>query len=428
MQLLQTQRAAYLRPIAMAPNLEPLFSERAKLLKASDVRELLKYTQDPTVISFGGGLPNPEAFPVEDLKVVFEELLHEDNTPALQYGPTPGDPSLKQALATLLASRGIAADADDMIITHGAQQALELFGRVFLNPGDIAMVTQPTYLGIFTAISVYEPTYHGVATDQEGIIPDVLEEDLRALAMDGLRPKFLYIVPTFHNPTGVTMSLRRRRAVVNLAAEYQIPIIEDDPYYDVRFEGEAVPPIASLDKEGWVIYLGSFSKVLAPGFRIGYAHGPADLIAKMSLAKQGADLFTNGWGQRVAERYLSLGLMKRHLPKIRKLYRHKRDVMLKALDETWPDNTEWTRPQGGLFLWTTVDPAVDTKALLPRAAQKGVIYVAGHGFYAGNPEVNHMRLNFSFPSDENIRKGIGILGEVLREETGAPHLLAPIAK
>ncbi len=412
----------------MAPNLEPLFSERTRLLKASDVRELLKYSQDPTVISFGGGLPNPEAFPLEDLKLVFEELLHEDNTPALQYGPTPGDPLLKKALATMLASRGIAANADNMIITHGAQQALELFGRVFLDPGDIAMVTQPTYLGIFTAISVYEPEYHGVATDKEGIIPDVLEEDLHALAMDGLRPKFLYVVPTFHNPTGITMSLRRRRAVVDLAAEYEIPIIEDDPYYDVRFEGESIPPIASLDKEGWVIYLGSFSKVLAPGFRIGYAHGPADLIAKMSLAKQGADLFTNGWGQRVAERYLSLGLMKRHLPKIRKLYRHKRDIMLEALDETWPDRTEWTRPQGGLFLWTTVDPAIDTKALLPRAAQKGVIYVAGHGFYAGNPEVNHMRLNFSFPSDENIRKGITILGEVLREEKGAPQLLAPVAK
>ncbi len=412
----------------MAPNLEPLFSERAKLLKASDVRELLKYSQDPTVISFGGGLPNPEAFPIEDLKVVFEELLHEDNTPALQYGPTPGDPLLKRALATMLASRGIAANADNIIITHGAQQALELFGRVFLDPGDIAMVAQPTYLGIFTAISVYQPQYHGVSTDDEGIIPDVLEDNLRALAVDGLKPKFLYVVPTFHNPTGITMSLRRRRALVDLAAQYEIPVIEDDPYYDVRFEGEAIPPIASLDKEGWVIYLGSFSKVLAPGFRIGYAHGPADLIAKMSLAKQGADLFTNGWGQRVAERYLSLGLMKRHLPKIRKLYRHKRDVMLEALEETWPDNAEWTRPKGGLFLWTTVDPAIDTKQLLPRAAQKGVIYVAGHGFYAGNPEVNHMRLNFSFPSDENIRKGIGILGEVLREEKGAPQLLAPIAK
>ncbi len=412
----------------MAPNLESLFSERAKLLKASDVRELLKYSQDPTVISFGGGLPSPEAFPVEDLKIVFEELLHEDNTPALQYGPTPGDPLLKKALATHLASRGIAAHADNIVVTHGAQQALELFGRVFLNPGDIAMVTQPTYLGIFTAISVYEPAYHGVPTDNEGIIPDILEENLRALAMDGLRPKFLYVVPTFHNPTGITTSLRRRRALVNLSAEYEIPIIEDDPYYDVRFEGEAIPPIASLDKEGWVIYLGSFSKVLAPGFRIGYAHGPAELISKMALAKQGADLFTNGWGQRVAERYLSLGLMKRHLPKIRRLYRHKRDVMLETLEETWPDNAEWTRPKGGLFLWTTVDPTIDTRALLPRAAQKGVIYVAGHGFYAGQPEVNHMRLNFSFPSDENIRKGIGVLGEVLKEEKGAPQLLAPIAK
>lgn len=428
MRFIERSGTSYDRTIGMAPNLEPLFSERAKLLKASDVRELLKYTQDPTIISFGGGLPSPEAFPIEDLKLIFEELLGEDNTPALQYGPTPGDPLLKKALATMLASRGIAAHADQIIVTHGAQQALELFGRVFLNPGDIAMVTQPTYLGIFTAISVYEPNYHGVPTDKEGILPDVLEEELRALAMDRIRPKFLYVVPTFHNPTGVTTSLRRRRALVDLAAEYEVPIIEDDPYYDVRFEGETVPPIAALDKEGWVIYLGSFSKVLAPGFRVGYAHGPADLIAKMGLAKQGVDLFTNGFGQRVAERYLSLGMMKKHLPKIRKLYRHKRDVMLETLKETWPDNAEWTRPEGGLFLWTTVDPKIDTKDLLPRAAQKGVVYVAGHGFYAGNPEVNHMRLNFSYPDDGSIRKGIGILGEVLREEKGAPQLLAPLAK
>ncbi len=274
----------------MAPNLEPLFSERTKLLKASDVRELLKYSQDPTVISFGGGLPNPEAFPLEDLKLVFEELLLEDNTPSLQYGPTNGDPLLRKALATMMAGRGIPAQADQIIVTHGAQQALELFGRVFLDPGDIAMVTQPTYLGIFTAISVYQPEYHGVPTDEEGILTDVLEEELRALAMDELRPKFLYVVPTFHNPTGVTMSLRRRRALVDLAAEYEVPIIEDDPYYDLRFDGESIPPIASLDKEGWVVYLGSFSKVLAPAFRVGYAHGPADLISKMSLAKQGVEV------------------------------------------------------------------------------------------------------------------------------------------
>jgi 2-aminoadipate transaminase len=412
----------------MAPNLEALFSERAKLLKASDVRELLKYTQDPSIISFGGGLPSPDAFPLEDLKLIFEELLHEDNTPSLQYGPTPGDPLLKNALAVMLAGRGIPARTEQIIVTHGAQQALELFGRVFLDPGDIAMVTQPTYLGIFTALSVYEPAYHGVPTDEEGILPDVLEENLQALSMDHIRPKFLYVVPTFHNPTGVTMSLRRRRALVDLAVEYEVPIIEDDPYYDVRFEGEPVPPIASLDKEGWVIYLGSFSKVLAPGFRVGFAHGPPELVNKMALAKQGVDLFTNGFGQRVAERYLSLGLMKKHVPKIRKLYRHKRDVMLATLEETWPDSAEWTRPKGGLFLWTTVDPAIDTKDLLPRAARKGVIYVAGHGFYAGTPEVNHMRLNFSYPGDENIRKGIGILGEVLREERRAPPLLAPIAK
>jgi 2-aminoadipate transaminase len=410
----------------MAPNLEPLFSERAKLLKGSDVRELLKYAQDPTVISFGGGLPSPEAFPVEDLKIIFEELLQEDGTPALQYGPTIGDPGLRKALATMLASRGIHDAGEQIIVTHGAQQSLELMGRVLLDPGDFVAVTQPTYLGIFTALSVYQPTYHGVPTDEEGILTDVLEEDLQALSMDGLRPKFIYVVSTFLNPTGVTMSARRRRQLVDLAASYEVPIIEDDPYYDLRFEGDPIPPIAAMDKEGWVVYLGTFSKVLAPGFRVGFAHGPAELINKMSLAKQGVDLFTNGFGQRVAERYLSLGFLERHLPKVRKLYRHKRDVMLKAMKDSFPETAMWTRPQGGLFLWATVDPAIDTKALLPKAAERGVIYVPGHGFFAGKPQVNHMRLNFSFPSDSNIKKGIPILGSVLAEQTDGRKLEAPL--
>lgn len=399
----------------MTPDLGDAFSARAKLLKASDVRELLKYAQDPTVISFGGGLPSPEAFPVDQLQVVFEELLHEDGTPALQYGPTSGDPLLIKALAGMLRGRGIDADPKHILVTHGAQQGLELLGRVLLDPGDFVAVTQPTYLGIFTALAIYEPTYHGVQTDDEGILVDVLEEDFRALAMDGLKPKFIYVVSTFLNPTGVTMSARRRQQLVDLAAAYEVPIVEDDPYYDLRFEGHSVPPMAAMDKEGWVVYLGSFSKVLAPGFRVGFVHGPPELVNKMSLAKQGVDLFTNGFGQRVAERYISLGLLEKHLPKIRKLYRHKRDVMLKALDGSFPDNTTWTRPQGGLFLWVTTDPRMDTKELLPAAAKKGVIYVPGHGFFAGTPKVNHMRLNFSFPSDALIRKGIPILGSVLKE-------------
>lgn len=410
----------------MTPDLEDAFSERSRLLKASDVRELLKYSQNPSVISFGGGLPNPEAFPVEDLKIVFEELLHEGGTPALQYGPTGGDPLLKEALAHLMESRGIDASAERILVTHGAQQALELMGRVLLDPGDFVAVTEPTYLGIFTAMAIYEPTYHGVPADEEGMLTDVLEEDLKSLSKDGLRPKFVYVVSTFLNPTGVTMSARRRRHLVDLAATYEVPIIEDDPYYDLRFEGESVPPIASLDKEGWVVYLGSFSKILAPGFRVGYAHGPTGLINKMSLAKQGVDLFTNGFGQRVAERYLSLGMRERHLPKIRKLYKHKRDVMLKAMTQSFPETATWTRPQGGMFLWATLDDEIDTKDLLPKAAARGVIYVPGHGFYAGPPEVNHMRLNYSFSSDAQIRKGIPILGAVLAERTGGRKIEVPL--
>jgi len=412
----------------MAPALEPFFSERVKLLRKSDVRELLKYAHDPSVISFGGGLPSPEAFPVQELRRIFEELLREEGTPALQYGPTAGDPLLQRALAERLASRGIPAEPQRILVTHGAQQGLELFARVVLDPGDLVLVTEPTYLGIFTAMAVYEPTYHGVPTDEEGILTDVLEETLQALAADGMRPKCLYVVPTFHNPTGVTMSERRRRALVDLAATYELPIIEDDPYYDLRFEGDPVPPIASLDREGWVVYLGSFSKILAPGFRVGFVHGAEALIQRMSLAKQGVDLFTNGFGQRVAERYLSLGLLEEHLPRIRSLYRWRRDVMLRAMEEHFPEGVAWTRPQGGMFLWVTVPEPVDTKALLPKAAAKGVIYVPGHGFFAGRPERNHMRLNYSFSSELDIKRGIDILASVLQEEIERPESPTPPAR
>jgi 2-aminoadipate transaminase len=392
---------------------ETLLAERARWLKASDVRELLKYTQDPEIISFAGGLPSPEAFPRDELRVIFKELLREDRLPALQYGPTPGDPALRRELTSLMAHRAIDASPDRTVVTHGAQQALEFLGRVLLDPGDVVIVTRPTYLGIFTALATYRPTYHGVPLDEEGILTDALEEDLKALAMDGIRPKFIYVVPTFHNPTGTSTSARRRRRLADLAATYGIPVIEDDPYYDLRFEGDDVAPIASMDREGWVVYLGSFSKILAPGFRIGWAHGPSALIQKMALAKQGADLFTNGFGQRVAERYLAHGMLERHLPRIRALYRRKRDVMLAHMRETFPDGVSWTRPGGGMFLWVTIPRGFDTRAILPAAAAQRVVYVPGHGFFAESPESNHMRLNYSFPSEADIEKGIGILGSLL---------------
>jgi len=408
--------------------MESLFTERTKWMKASDVRELLKYAQDPRVISFGGGLPSPDAFPLEDLKVIFEELLHEEGAPAFQYGPTQGDPRLREALAARLKGRGIRADPARIIVTHGAQQSLELLGRILLETGDIAIVTQPTYLGIFTALATYRPTYHGVPMDEEGILTDVLEEDLNALTMDGIRPKFIYVVPTFHNPTGITMSGRRRRRLAELAAGYKVPVVEDDPYSDLRFEGEPEAPVASSDREGWVIHLGSFSKILVPGFRVGWAAGPLEVINKMALAKQGVDLFTNAFGQRVAERYLGLGMLDRHLPRVRALYRRKRDVMLEAMEENFPEGVEWTQPKGGIFLWITAPRGMDTKALLPKAAERGVIYVPGHGFFAGRPRVNHMRLNFSFPSEEDIRTGIATLGAVLEKEGVGRKAPVPMPK
>src|SRR3990172_9152720 len=226
----------------MTPGVEALFAERARWLKASDVRELLKYTQDPSIISFAGGLPSPDAFPRDELRVIVEELLQEDRLPALQYGPTPGDPALRRELTSLMARRGIDASADRTVVTHGAQQALEFLGRVLLDPGDIVIATRPTYLGLFTALATYRPTYHDVPLDEDGILTDVLEDDLRALALDGIRPKFIYVVPTFHTPDRKSVSARRRRRLADLAATYEVPVIEDDPYHDLRFERDPVPP------------------------------------------------------------------------------------------------------------------------------------------------------------------------------------------
>ena len=402
----------------MPATVESLFAERTKWMRASDVREILKYAEMPGIISLGGGLPSPDSFPLEDLAVIFEELLKEKNAGAFQYGPTPGDARLRAALVERLKTRGVAVETEGVIVTHGAQQAIELLGRVLLDPGDTVVTTEPTYLGIFTALATYRPSYHGIRMDDEGLLTDVLEDDLRSLDRKGVRPKFLYVVPTFHNPAGVTMSARRRRRLADLAAEYRVLVVEDDPYYDLRFEGEDLPPVAALDKEDWVISVGSFSKILAPGFRVGWAAGHPDVIGKMSLAKQGVDLFTNSFGQRVAERYLRLGMLDRHLPQVRAMYRRKRDLMLAAMEEHFPEGVSWTRPQGGMFLWVTLPSGVDTRPLLPRAAERGVVFVPGHGFFPGPPEANHMRLNYSYPSEADIPRAIEALGGVLTEATG----------
>lgn len=395
-----------------------LYSHRAKALKASEIRELLKLTEKPDVISFAGGLPNPETFPVEEVGEATKRVLRDHARSALQYSTTEGVATLRDAVSEHLARDGMRAPADQVTITNGSQQGLDLLGRVFLDSGDTLLVSNPTYLGALQALNVFGARYAAADSDDDGIIPDSVEEQLVDLAKRGVRPKFLYLVPTFANPTGTTISLPRRRRLLELAHEHNLVIVEDDPYGQLRFDGEAVPSIHSLDKTGErVIYLGTFSKILVPGFRLAWMVAPPDITRKIVISKQSVDLCTNAFTQFIAADLLAGGLVDRHLPAIISLYRRKRDVMLKAMDQHFPkEDVNWTKSQGGLFTWAELPEHVDTAKMLPAAVERHVAYVPGKSFFP-DPKVGHntMRLNFSHPADDKIRIGVERLGEVMRK-------------
>ncbi len=396
----------------MSPlNWEKFFSERAKGIKSSVIRELLKLTQQPDVISFAGGLPAPELFPIEAIKKASIELLEKDGQRMLQYGPTEGYPPLKEEISKYMAKMGVQCSPEEILPTSGSQQALDLIGKIFINDGDLVFVSKPTYLGALQAYNVYGPKYVGSDMDDDGLIPEEVEKVLKEK-----RPKFMYVISTFHNPAGVTMPLERRKKLVELAEKYDTFIIEDDPYSRLRFEGEDLPPLAAFSRER-VIYLGTFSKVLAPGFRLGWIVAPKEVILKLVQAKQGADLHTSTYVQFLAAHLCKQDLIETHLGKIREVYRHRRDLMLDAMEKYFPkEGFHWTRPQGGLFLWVIMPKKIDCTKLLEKAVERKVAFVPGNAFYP-NPEEgkNTMRLNFSNMKEGLIVEGIKRLGELLRE-------------
>jgi len=395
---------------------EELFSKRMQAMKASEIRELLKLVSSEDIISFAGGLPNPKTFPAEDLIDVSQTVLRQNHSKALQYGTTEGVGELREMICNRLKRTiGLDITADNILITSGSQQGLDLLGKVFIDPGDAIVVEAPTYLGAVGAFKSYEPNFIAVELDDEGMKVDVLEEQLQYLKKRFVIPKFVYVVPTFQNPAGVTMTDSRRNKLVDLSHEYDFIIIEDSPYEDLRYAGEPIKPLIAKAPDR-TLCLGTFSKIFAPGFRIAWTVGPTELIRKIVIAKQSADLCTAPFSQYVLAEYMKRDLLDPHIEEIKKLYSRKRDIMLNALDEDMPEEIHWTRPEGGLFLWVRAPAHVDTKEMFLHAVEAKVAYVTGTAFYGDGRGTNEMRLNFSFETDDRIGIGVERLANVLRDE------------
>ncbi len=395
---------------------DAFLAARTRGMERSLIRELLKLSREAgRVISFAGGFPDPATFPIAELREVTQEILATGAALALQYGPTEGDPQLRDGLIAWMAKDSITVARENVLITTGSQQALDLVAKVFLDPGDAVVLELPSYLGGLQAFRAYGAELIGVPQDDEGIMPDRLAGVLTDLRRQGRRPKFLYAVPDFQNPSGVTWTLPRRQRLLELAREFNTLVVEDNPYRELRYTGTAPPPIYALDQEGRTVYLSTFSKTLAPGLRIGWIAGPESLIARCVTAKQAMDLCGPAFTQAIAAALLRRGDLLRRLPEVVALYRRKREAMLEALKREMPPHVTWTRPEGGLFLWVRLPEGMDAGALLPAAVQEeAVMYVPGQSFHADGGGRNTMRLNFSYPSEQEIRDGIARLARLIR--------------
>ncbi|RLF47502.1 MAG: aminotransferase [Thermoplasmata archaeon] len=400
----------------MAVDAENFYSERAKKMRASEIRELLKLTQEKDIISFAGGLPNPLTFPVEELKEITRKVLEEHGSMALQYGTTEGYIKFREAIAARMKRWGVNCTAENVIITGGSQEALDLISKVFLDPGDYVIVGAPSYLGGLNAFRAFEANMITVPLDENGMRMDLLEEKLKEARKKGLRVKFIYTIPTFQNPAGVTLNEERRRCMIDLAEEYDVLVVEDNPYGELRYEGDDVNAVKAYDNDGRVIYLGTFSKILAPGLRMAFMIADDPLYRKIIIAKQSEDLCTATFNQYVAYEFMKNGLLDKHIQSIIKMYSVKRRIMLDSLDEYFPKDAWWSRPKGGMFCWAVLPEKVNTVKIFPKALKKKVAYIVGSAFFANGGGENTMRLNFTHPTDELIVEGVKRLSEVIKEE------------
>jgi 2-aminoadipate transaminase len=392
------------------------FSDRAEEMKSSAIRNILKITERPDVISFAGGLPAPELFPIEALKKACEKVLDNFGPKALQYSLTRGVLPLRQILAERLSREGMILSEENVSITGGSQQALDLAGKVFLNEGDVVLCENPTYLGAIQAFNAYRPQWVTADMDEDGIVVEQVEEKIKKH-----HPRFIYVVANFQNPSGITLSLERRKHLIRLAQKYGVPIIDDNPYGDLRYVGENLPSLKSLGGD-LVIELGTCSKIVSPGLRVAWIVACPEVLVKFERMKEGTDLHTNTFAQYVLYQYIEDGNLDRHIEKIKATYSARRDVMIDALRQDFPEGVRWYEPQGGLFLWIELPRGISASKLLDEAVSRKVAYVPGKPFYPHEDKDNTLRLNFSNAGPDLTREGIKRLGGVFRESLETPDL------
>lgn len=387
------------------------FSDRANGLKASEIRELLKLAEMPEIISFAGGLPAPELFPIKEMAEVLQEVMEKDGRAALQYGPTEGIKALREVIVSQRMPKvGLNnLSPDEIAITTGSQQGLDFSAKIFLNKDDVVICESPSYLGAVNAFKAYEPKFVEVPCDEQGMLMDKLEEALIA----NPDAKFIYIIPDFQNPTGRTLPIERRKIIAELASKYKIPVVEDGPYSELIFEGTVYPSIKSFDKEGWVIYLGTYSKTFSPGIRIGWIYANPEILNKYIIIKQGADLQCSSLDQRAVALFMKKNSLDEHIEKIIKVYRGRRDLMLESMAKYFPAGVKVTKPAGGLFAWVELKEGLDSAVIMQECLKENVAYVPGASFFPNGSHHNFFRMNFSCMNEEKIVEGIKRLGKVL---------------
>jgi 2-aminoadipate transaminase len=393
-----------------------LFASRTKVMKSSAMRDLMAVTARPEVISLAGGLPDTSTFPPETFAAVAQRIAAESCAKALQYGPTEGLDATKECIAEVMAAEGMRLDREDAIVTTGGQQVIDLVTKTLIDPGDVVIAEGPTYPGAVPVFLSYQADVVQIETDSAGMRVDLLEETLARLDREGRRPKFIYTVPSFQNPAGMTMSAPRRKRLVEVAHERELLVLEDNPYGLLRYEGDPPTPLLSLDGGIYVMYLGTFSKILSPGIRLGWVVAPPPVLEKINLGKQAADLCTSTLSQLMVQAYFAEGNWRDYVESLTEIYRARRDTMLDALADHFPPQAEWTRPSGGLFIWATLPDFIDTTDLLARALRENVAFVPGEAAYLDGRGRSSMRLNFSGSTEDAIREGIRRIGEVVTEQ------------